>query len=186
MNRLPPSFISLYRLFLRASSASVLHQNEARKQLRRLFRPVFDAAAQVVKDLHSNQLSPSKRIRSECFLDTFQQRMDGTLSLLLNSAQYRGIPHRAIYNMNQLRKTHAAWVHGKYYSKHVWKPKAPLGDNPQPHAARRPRAIDRIEKSRIHEHCWDALGEVVRMAEGRHNLSLGRLRLKPWTLEKRR
>lgn len=74
MHRLPPSFISLYRLFLRASSASVLHQNEARKQLRRLFRPVFDAAAQVVKDLHSNQLSPSKRIRSECFLDTFQQR----------------------------------------------------------------------------------------------------------------
>lgn len=113
--------------------------------------------------------------------------MDGTLSLLLNSAQYRGIPHRAIYNMNQLRKAHAIWVHGKYYSgsKNAWNPKAAAADNSKPRASQRSRDIDRMEKNRVHEHCWDALGEVVRMAEGRHNLSLGRLYLKPWTLEKR-
>jgi hypothetical protein len=74
MGRLPPSFTSLYRLFLRASSASVLHQNAARKQLRRLFRPVFDAAARVVGDLQSNQLSRSERTRREHFLNIFQQR----------------------------------------------------------------------------------------------------------------
>ena len=74
MDRLPTSFTSLYRLFLRASSASVLHQNASRKQLRQLFRPVFDAAAQVVGDLQNNQLSPSERMRREHFLNTFQQR----------------------------------------------------------------------------------------------------------------
>ncbi|KAG8220449.1 hypothetical protein J3R82DRAFT_3143, partial [Butyriboletus roseoflavus] len=74
MDRLPPSFTSLYRLFIRASSASVLHQNASRKQLRQLFRPVFDAAAQVVGDLQSNQLSRSERIRREYLLNTFHQR----------------------------------------------------------------------------------------------------------------
>lgn len=74
MNGLPPSFTSLYRLFLRASSASVLHQNASRKQLRRLFRPVFDAAARVVGDLQSNQLSRSERMNLEHFLNTFNQR----------------------------------------------------------------------------------------------------------------
>jgi hypothetical protein len=187
MGRLPPSFTSLYRLFLRASSASVLHQNAARKQLRRLFRPVFDAAARVVGDLQSNQLSRSERTRREHFLNIFQQRMDGTLSLLLNSAQYRGVPHRAIYNLNRLRKAHTVWIYGKYYSgsKNAWDPKAAVADNSKPRAPQRPRDIDRIERNQVHEHCWDALGEIVKMAEGRHNLSLGRLHLKPWTSEKR-
>lgn len=74
MSGLPSSFTSLYRLFLRASSASVLHQNTARKQLRRLLRPVFDAAACVVRDLQNNRLSHLERIRHERFLNTFQQR----------------------------------------------------------------------------------------------------------------
>jgi len=202
MNRLPHSFTSLYRLFLRAGSASVLHQKAARKQLRRLFRPIFDVAARVVGDLQSDRLSRSERVGRELFLDIFQQRstwinysslvlshlsVDGTLSLLLNSAQYRGVPHRAIYNLNRLRKAHAVWVHRKYYSgaKNAWNPKAEVAHNSKPHAPQRPRDTDRMEKDRVHERCWDAFGEVVRMAEGRHDLSLGRLHLKPWTLEKR-
>ncbi|KAI9568911.1 hypothetical protein HD554DRAFT_687120 [Boletus coccyginus] len=187
MNKLPSSFTSLYRLFLRAGSASVLHQKAARKQLRWLFRPIFDVAARVVGDLQSNQLSRSERVRRELFLDIFQQRMDGTLSLLLNSAQYRGVPHRAIYNLNRLRNAHAVWTHRKYYSgaKNAWNPKVAVAHNLKPHAPQRPRDTDRMEKDRMHERCWDAFGEVVRMAEGRHNLSLGRLHLKPWTLEKR-
>ncbi|KAG6382062.1 hypothetical protein JVT61DRAFT_700 [Boletus reticuloceps] len=185
MSRLPPSFKSLYRLFLRASSASVLHHNAARKQHRRLFRPVFDAAAKVVGKLQRNRLSRSERIGCEQFLNTFQQRMDGTLSLLLNSAQHRGIPHQAIYNMNRLQKAHAIWIHGKYYfgSKNAWDSKATVTGNSKPRV--RSRDIDRMEKNRMHERCWDAFGEVVRMAEGRHTLSLGRLYLRPWTLEKR-
>lgn len=202
MNKLPSSFISLYRLFLRAGSASVLHQKAARKQLRWLFRPIFDVAARVVGDLQSNQLSRSERARRELFLDIFQQRstwmnysllvsshlsVDGSLSLLLNSAQYRGVPHRAIYNLNRLRNAHAVWTHRKYYSgaKNAWNPKVAVAHNLKPHAPQRPRDMDRMEKDRIQERCWDAFGEVVRMAEGRHNLSLGRLHLKPWTLEKR-
>lgn len=85
MDRLPASFTSLYRLFLRASSASVLHQNAARKQLRSLYRPLFDAAAQVVKDLQSNHFSHLERMRRERFLNTFQQRSALTVYSLLTS-----------------------------------------------------------------------------------------------------
>lgn len=89
--------------------------------------------------------------------------------------------------MNRLRKAHAIWIHGKYYSgaKNAWNPKAAVADNPNARATLRPREIDRMERNRLHERCWDAFGEAVMMAEGRHNLSLGRLHLKPWTLEKR-
>lgn len=113
--------------------------------------------------------------------------MDGTLSLLLNSAQCRGIPHRVIYNLNRLGKAHVIWIRGKYYSgsKNAWNPKAAVAGNSKARVPQNPRDIDRMEKNRVHERCWDALGEVMRMAEGRHNLSLGRLYLKPWTLEKR-
>ncbi|KAG8220450.1 hypothetical protein J3R82DRAFT_3144 [Butyriboletus roseoflavus] len=85
--------------------------------------------------------------------------------------------------MNRLRKAHIFWIHSKYYSgsKHAWNPKVAVADNSKARA----RDIARMERNRVHERCWDALGEVVRMAEGRHNLSLGRVHLKPWTLEKR-
>ena len=79
------------------------------------------------------------------------------------------------------------WVRGKYYSgsQTVWNPKAAVADNSKASAPLRPRDIDRVAKNRLQERCWDHLGEVVRMAEGRHTLSLGRLYLKSWTLEKR-
>jgi len=156
---LPSSFTSLYRLFLRASSAAVLHNNAARKQLRSLFRPVFDAAAQAVRELQHNQLSGPERLRHERFLETFQQRVDGTLSLLVNSAQFRGVPHRIVHNLNQLRKAHIAWVHNKYYhgSKNVWNPKAAGTNNSKaPATSPRPRDVERIERNRVHERCWDA------------------------------
>ena len=35
---------------------------------------------------------------------------------------------------------------------------------------------------KVDEQCWDALGEAVRMAEARHNLSFGRIRLKRWSI----
>ena len=51
--RLPPSFTSLYRLFLRTSSAAVLHQRRAQINLRKRWRPVFDAGAKVTKELQN-------------------------------------------------------------------------------------------------------------------------------------
>lgn len=49
--RLPASFTSLYRLFLRTASASVLHHKTARLNLITRWRPIFNAAAKVTKEL---------------------------------------------------------------------------------------------------------------------------------------
>ncbi|KAF9222461.1 hypothetical protein BS17DRAFT_881244 [Gyrodon lividus] len=194
MDRLPPSFTSLYRLVLRATSASVLHHSTARKNLCKLWRPTFDGGAQVVRELQSYQLPQSERIRRERLLSIFQRRVDVTLTLLLNSANYRGVPHRVIRNLNLLRKRHVDWVHGSYYaqlSKNAWKPQLPPTApeySPKPLVPESYRAAiaqaRRRENKEADECCWDALGEVVKMAEGRHNLSLGRVRLKPWVIEK--
>lgn len=46
---LPREFKSLYRLFLRTVSAAVLHHPQATRNLRRLWRPIFDAGAYVTK-----------------------------------------------------------------------------------------------------------------------------------------
>ena len=48
---LPMKFRSVYRLFLRALSASVLHHPAATTNLRRLYRPVFVEAAAVCRSL---------------------------------------------------------------------------------------------------------------------------------------
>ncbi len=48
---LPSRLTSLYRLTLRAASASVKHHAGATRNLRALYRPVFEDAAKVAKDL---------------------------------------------------------------------------------------------------------------------------------------
>jgi len=50
-NRVPTTLTSVYRLFLRASSAAVLHHARACTNLRRRWRPAFDKAAKVAKEL---------------------------------------------------------------------------------------------------------------------------------------
>lgn len=58
--RLPASFTSLYRLFLRTASAAVLHHRSARINLITRWRPAFDAAAKVTKELEHNSLNSSR------------------------------------------------------------------------------------------------------------------------------
>lgn len=58
---LPASFKSLYRLHLRTVSAAVLHHKHATRNLRRLWRPNFDSAAQVSLQL----ADPAKPIKKE-------------------------------------------------------------------------------------------------------------------------
>lgn len=53
---LPPEFKSLYRLFLRTVSAAVLHHPQATRNLRRLWRPVFNAGAYVTKQLKQSKV----------------------------------------------------------------------------------------------------------------------------------
>ena len=59
--RLPADFTSLYRLFLRATGASVLNKGYPTQRLRRLWRPSFESAAQVVHRLQGALLQESER-----------------------------------------------------------------------------------------------------------------------------
>jgi hypothetical protein len=63
--KLPPSFTSLYRLFLRASSASVLHHRTATRHVQTLWKPTFREAAVVSLKLQSPTLGTSEKERLE-------------------------------------------------------------------------------------------------------------------------
>jgi len=63
--KLPRSFTSLYRLFLRASSASVLHHRAATRYVRTLWKPTFREAAVVILKLQSPTLGTSQKERLE-------------------------------------------------------------------------------------------------------------------------
>ncbi|KAJ7840536.1 hypothetical protein B0H14DRAFT_2785033, partial [Mycena olivaceomarginata] len=71
---LPSDFTSLYRLFLRTSSASVLHQNKSTKTL-----------------LRRNEV--------EIWLQTWHLRIDNTLALLYTSCKTCGLSHRLTRNL---------------------------------------------------------------------------------------
>ncbi|KAG1716220.1 hypothetical protein ID866_960 [Astraeus odoratus] len=191
MGLLPSTFRALYRLVLRATSASVLHNIKARKNLFRLWRPIFDRAGQVTRDLETKTLAPTVRLYHEELLNTWQKRMDHTLTFLLSSAQSRGLSHRVVRNVNILSEAHRLWIRANYYrGAKRWNPHLPPSSptyDPKsllPADMRAVRKRDRRREAKVlDERCWDALGEVIRMAEARHNLSLGRHRMRPWKIE---
>lgn len=74
MHSLPSTFKALYRLVLRASSASVLHQPTAKRNLFKLWRPTFDEAAQVIRNLQSHELNLVERREHEELLASLQRR----------------------------------------------------------------------------------------------------------------
>lgn len=71
---LPPEFTSLYRLFLRATSATVLHSGPATRGLRRLYRPSFQAAALTIKRLKSPDSDPKEEENLKGWLKEFDIR----------------------------------------------------------------------------------------------------------------
>lgn len=165
---LHPSFTSLYRLFLRTVSASVLHQPRAVADLRALWRPVFKDAAK--------QHNPE-------WLKTWDKRADRTLALLYSSAQSRGLPSSLTRNLVYL--VHAE-THRLRYSTRRYKPwspqlppTSPLYKPPQPPTQSQ---LNREAKNKnwaaMEDSGWAALSEVVRMAEGRDGLLLGRVSVK--------
>ena len=50
---LPPAFTSLYRLFLRAVKSSVLQNPAHTRHLRSLYRPTFEQAVKVIRELEN-------------------------------------------------------------------------------------------------------------------------------------
>ncbi|KIJ66064.1 hypothetical protein HYDPIDRAFT_87182 [Hydnomerulius pinastri MD-312] len=191
MAQLPSSFKSLYRLVLRTTSASVLHHTTPRRSIRKLWRPVFDGAVQAIRNLQDHQLPQSERLRCEQSLDIFQRRMDNTLTLLSNSASSRGLSHQVVRNLNLLRNAHVRWVRSSYYSQRwAWQPQLPPTAPEYSSKSLIPKSnreatlqAQRRQSRQTDERCWNALGEAVKMAESRHGLLLGRIRLKRWTVE---
>lgn len=64
-HKLPSSFTSLYRLFLRASSTAVLHHRAATRHARTLWKPTFREAAVVIHRLQSPTLEISEKEKLE-------------------------------------------------------------------------------------------------------------------------
>lgn len=54
MSQSNPKLTSLYQFFLRATSASVLHNSLATRHLRRLYRPTFEATTKTVKKVENS------------------------------------------------------------------------------------------------------------------------------------
>ena len=71
---LPPSLTSLYRIFLRTISASVLHQSRSTRTIRRLYRPEFEAAVNVIRKLQSDTLESTERTKLESWLGVWNAR----------------------------------------------------------------------------------------------------------------
>jgi hypothetical protein len=199
--QLPPSFTSFYRLFLRATSAAVLNHPKSTRALRRVWRPTFHGAAEVIHRLQScSQRSPEHKnleswlklwnTRSMCFCKLFIKpgltlvsSVDSTLNLLYSSSQTRGLSHELTTNIARFQSNHLTWAHYHFYSvTSTWKPNMkPTNPAYLPMDTTKVKEKDRAKDKRRQRHvafernAWGALGEVVRMAEGRDGVSLGRM-----------
>src|SRR6266404_4743162 len=67
-HRLPPSFTSLYRLFLRTSSAAVLHHKAATRYIRSLWIPTFRDTATIILRLQNPTLAIAEKTKLERWL----------------------------------------------------------------------------------------------------------------------
>ncbi|KAJ6491603.1 hypothetical protein C8R47DRAFT_434501 [Mycena vitilis] len=173
---LPSSFTSLYRLVLRTTSASVLHQNKATKNLRKLWRPAFDDAARVTTELQGNAISAVHRSELEVWLQIWHRRMDHTLALLYTSSKTRGLSHRLTRNLALLIRGEQSRINKLKLPE--WKPRLPFDAAEYQPQFEGPNIAARREREAETAFAWNALEEVVRMAEGRSELSLGTIALK--------
>lgn len=107
--------------------------------------------------------------------DILFNQVDNTLSLLCASASSRGLPHDVTRNLASLQRRHNHWATDKYNRpSQAWNPSLPLTEYREPKKLKK-RAGD---NSKLDEQAWNALGDVVRMAEGRDGLTLGRVNWK--------
>ncbi|KAJ3749179.1 hypothetical protein DFH05DRAFT_1390683 [Lentinula detonsa] len=181
MPLLPSSFTSLYRLFLRTSSASVLHQSLAVRNIRALWRPIFSDAAHVIEKLQAKPCEREQELLRN-WLRNWETQMDRTLSLLYASATSRGLPHKLTRNLSQLYYAEYDRMTSRRYP--VWNAQLPKNSReyqiPVPDTTQ--KALNKEEKARqaqyLEDRAWNALSFAVKMAEGRDRLSLGRVVVK--------
>ncbi|KAJ6490278.1 hypothetical protein C8R47DRAFT_1014431 [Mycena vitilis] len=171
-----PSFISLYRLALRTTSASVSHQNRVTKSLRKLWRPAFEDAARTTTQLQGSSLSTAHRTDLEVWLQIWHHRMDNTLALLYTSSKTRGLSHRLTRNLALLISGEQIRINRPKLPQ--WKPRLPSGAEEYQPFFEDPNIAAARKRDKEVGFAWNALEEVVRMAESRNELSLGKITLK--------
>ncbi|KAF8161453.1 hypothetical protein B0H34DRAFT_380322 [Crassisporium funariophilum] len=175
--RLPATFTSLYRLFLRTSSAAVLHHNKARLNLWVRWRPVFDAGARVVKEVEHNHSCLSQEVKHDRveWLKLWNQRMDHTLALLYTSCKSRGLPHRLTRNLAFFVAAERQRLRSTHKKMKVWQPQdKSLSITPQPLATKVINTLAKKGKeAEFENNAASALNEVLRMAESSGGLTLG-------------
>jgi hypothetical protein len=80
--KLPSSFTSLYRLFLRTSSTAVLHHRAATRHVRILWKPTFREAAVVIHKLQSPTLGISEKEQLERWRCLWELRSELQVDIL--------------------------------------------------------------------------------------------------------
>ena len=94
--------------------------------------------------------------------------MDNTLSLLYTSAVSRGLAHKLTRNLHALSHYREKWLGFAYKRPSIpWKPTGGAV-----HSKPKKSKTDKNESGEL---AWNMVGEVVRMAEGRDQLMLGRI-----------
>ncbi|EJD49784.1 hypothetical protein AURDEDRAFT_161336 [Auricularia subglabra TFB-10046 SS5] len=169
----PAGVRSVYRLALRAISASVLHSSRSVHHLRRLYKPTFRAGLVVASKLQNSKLQPEERVELEWWLKTWNSRVDGTLKLLIYSAKARGVPDLVTRNLSHLFHSYYAMRnHQTLRTAGEWNPHLTHYDvRPLSQKVQRKQAME----SEIESKGWDGLTQAIRMAESTAGLSLGRL-----------
>ncbi|KAI0692407.1 hypothetical protein C8T65DRAFT_711378 [Cerioporus squamosus] len=175
---LPPTFLSLYRLFLRSTAASVLSEPEATSVLRKAWRPAFSQAAMVMRQLERDDVLPEHRRALTHWLTEWEKRVDKTLSLLYSSAVARGLPHKVTRNLHLMIATNTNVIDPPPFllDGGVWNgqlsPRDPKYQPPKTPKSKTPqqRARERFTGRSLH-----ALSDVIGMAEASGGVTLGRL-----------
>ncbi|KZS87793.1 hypothetical protein SISNIDRAFT_419132 [Sistotremastrum niveocremeum HHB9708] len=175
--KIPPSIASLYRLYLRTLSASVLHHAAAKRQLLKMYRPMFQ-----------NLLSQNSTASESALTvpSSWHTTADKTLSFLSSSAIARGVPHQVTRNLASLGTRFHERNRQKYMKKAKhWIP--PPEDAKFPPSLRNddelsPKAKQQKAWDELDDHAWSDLGAVIKLAEGRDKIFLGRLQGNPRSL----
>ncbi|KAL0069731.1 hypothetical protein AAF712_003000 [Marasmius tenuissimus] len=116
----------------------------------------------------------------EDWLGQWEKRMDNTLSVLYNSAKTRGLSHQLTRNLSFMVLGEHQRLRHQERNLPLWN--AQLRPDAREYQLKSSKLVGKDEKRQrrkdFEETAWRALGEVVRMAEERDKLSLGRIMAK--------
>ncbi|GJE94637.1 hypothetical protein PsYK624_108080 [Phanerochaete sordida] len=183
---LPAEFKSLYRLFLRSLLRSVGNQYGPYGNLKSLFRPFFRTAAYNITRLgNAGRQTQHKNLR--LWMQRWDKRADGTLALLANAGHTHGLPSTLLRQLCHLR---SFAKRSGLSSRHrgTWNPQ--LSQDSTRYqipvlGAKAVRAAQQEAKwKQMDEDVYNPVGEVIKLAEARSNLTLGRIFTRVYVAQK--